>query len=97
MKLAKAQGAAQSVLNLLPLHATLDPQSGGNVLVWLGGSPPGLEMETIHGVRVPKDFKIDPRLWRVTDDPAAWSDARARWIATEWQAAEPTVGRATPQ
>ncbi len=85
VKIAEIQAAAKEVLNILPANAALDPRSGGNVLVWLGGSPHGLEMERIDGVLVPKDFRIDPRLWRVTDDPKAWSEARSRWLATVWE------------
>lgn len=87
VKLEEAQAVQESVLNILPANATLDPASGGNVLVWLGGSPKGLEMETINGVRVPKAFKIDQRLWTVTDDPSAWTDARSEWIAQVWEPA----------
>jgi hypothetical protein len=88
VKLDKIQAAAKEVLNILPANATIDPESGGNVLVWLGGSPPGLEMETINGVRVPREFKLDAKLWTVTDNPAVWNDARRDWIARVWEAAE---------
>jgi hypothetical protein len=91
VKLARAPGAAKEVLNLLPANATLDPASGGNLLVWLGGSPPGLEMETIDGVLVPKEFKIDRRLWKVTDDLAAWTKARSGWLDTVWKHPQPTA------
>jgi hypothetical protein len=84
VKIAEIQASAKEVLNILPANATLDPQSGGNVLVWLGGNPKGLEMERISGVLVPRDFRIDPKLWRVTDDPSAWTNARGRWIDTVW-------------
>jgi hypothetical protein len=87
VKIAEIQAAAKEVLNIIPANATLDPQSGGNVLVWLGGSPRGLEMEQVSGVMVPKDFKIDPKLWTVTDDPGAWINARSRWIDTVWKKA----------
>ncbi len=93
VKIAEIQAAAREVLNLLPANATLDPRSGGNVLVWLGGSPKELELETINGVRVPKDFKIDPRLWTVTDKPDVWTNARNGWIANAWEAAEKTHAR----
>jgi hypothetical protein len=80
VKLTAIQAAAKEVLNILPSNARLDPASGGNVLVWLGGSPRMLEMETIDGVRVPKDFKIDRKLWKITDDPEVWNKARKEWI-----------------
>lgn len=93
VKIAEIQAAAKDVLNILPANATLDPRSGGNLLVWLGGSPKGLEMEKINGVPVPKEFRIDPQLWQVTDDPKAWTDARSRWLATTWEKAEATRNR----
>jgi hypothetical protein len=84
VRLTEVQAAAREVLNILPAHATLAPESGGNLLVWLGGSPPELAMERLDGVLVPKDFRIDPKLWTVTDDPAAWESAKNKWLANVW-------------
>ena len=80
VKLVQPPSVASEMLNFLPARAQLDPASGGNLFIWLGGSPAGLKMEIIDGVRVPAAFALDRKVWRVTDDPMAWTRARAAWI-----------------
>lgn len=89
LRLDSAPATKLSNLNLLPSGATIDPASGGNVFVWLGGSPTGLTMETIDGVAVPEAFEIDPNIWTVTDDVSQWNASRTTWLNDVWYNGSP--------
>lgn len=86
----QAPKSARRTLRIIPDEAELDPASGGNVLVWLGGDRvDGLDMVTVDGVRVPEAFGLHEltNVFSVTDDPQVWDAARARWLAAVWRGA----------
>ena len=67
--------------------AHVDPASTGNTFYWLGGCTfRGLEMTTLHGACVPKQFALDPDIWTAaSNDRDAWLAEVARWRATVWE------------
>jgi hypothetical protein len=62
------------------------PGSTGNTFYWLGACNfRGLEMTSLHGACVPKQFQLDPAVWtHASNDRAAWEAEVARWQAEIW-------------
>jgi hypothetical protein len=85
-------GVDKRELTLLPSGWTLLPGSGNNILVWLDTQErPGLVYVTIDGCRVPREFMIDPKVYRVQcgkQGETTWNQAVARF-KERWEGAKP--------
>jgi hypothetical protein len=82
-------GVDKRELTLLPEGWTLLPGSGNNTVVWADTQErPGLVYGTIDGCRIPTEFRIDPKIYRVQcgkQGEATWQAAVANFMK-RWDA-----------